>query len=171
MRIVPCFLLTGTGLETHDICFPWSWSHHPLLLGWCYHSIQEMNSTSRWITVHISTMLTVQYLLEPPQVCILRHRRTPPWVYCLPTWHHYGPPQGSSYHRNSTTMEFVPTLEPTRKSQLSTSLCPRLHHSRAWFPSLIESWYPISMGWTCPNNFWWFKISALQCPFDYSTWL
>jgi hypothetical protein len=30
-------------------------------------------------------MSLVQYPLEPPQVCILHHRRTPPWVHRLPT--------------------------------------------------------------------------------------
>jgi hypothetical protein len=41
-------------------------------------------------------MFPAQYLLEPPQMCILHHRRMPPWVHSLPTQPHSGLPQGPS---------------------------------------------------------------------------
>jgi hypothetical protein len=48
-------------------------------------------------------MSPVQYLLEPPQVCIFRHHLMPTRVHRLPKLHHYGPPQGPSYQKNSAT--------------------------------------------------------------------
>jgi hypothetical protein len=67
---------------------------------------------------HLPKVSSIQYLLEPPQVCILRHRWLPPWVHRFPMWHHHGPTQGPSHHINFPTTEFTPTAELTRQNFL-----------------------------------------------------
>jgi hypothetical protein len=55
----------------------------------------------------LSKVSSVQYPLEPPQVCILHHCWMPPWVHRFPMRHHRQPSQGPRHHINSTTLEFT----------------------------------------------------------------